>query len=65
MLVGRCSSQLSGHQTMREIKKVTTSERTRISRHAALDMARYAAFVRESRIKIANVTKLNRKSGVT
>ncbi len=29
MLVCRCSSQLSGHQNLTEIKKVTTSERSR------------------------------------
>ncbi len=39
-------------------------ERTRIFWNLALDMATYAAFVKESRIKIANATKLNRKSGV-
>jgi hypothetical protein len=39
-------------------------ERTRISCHVALDMAACAAFVKESRMKIANATKLNRKSGV-
>ena len=39
-------------------------ERTRISCHAALDMATSAAFVKESRMKFANATKLDRKSGV-
>jgi hypothetical protein len=39
-------------------------ERTRISCHATLDLAACAAFVKESRIKVANATKLNRKSGV-
>ena len=29
MLVGRCSSELSGHQNLKEIKQVTTSERSR------------------------------------
>jgi hypothetical protein len=43
---------------------VFSTERTRISCHAALDMATCAAFVKESRMKIANATKLNRKSGV-
>jgi hypothetical protein len=28
MLVGRCSSELSGHQNLKEIKKVTTSDRS-------------------------------------
>jgi hypothetical protein len=39
-------------------------ERTRISCHAAPDTAACAAFVKESRMKIANATKFNRKSGV-
>jgi hypothetical protein len=39
-------------------------ERTRISCHAALDTAACAAFVKESRMKFANATKFNRKSGV-
>jgi hypothetical protein len=39
-------------------------ERTRISCHAVLDIATCAAFVKESRMEIANATKLNRKSGV-
>jgi hypothetical protein len=39
-------------------------ERTRISCHAALDMSACAAFVKESRMKIINATKFNRKSGV-
>src|SRR6202040_3745185 len=40
-----------------------STERTRISCHAALDMATCAAFVKESRMKIANATKLTRKPG--
>jgi hypothetical protein len=39
-------------------------ERTRISCHAALDMASCAAFRKESRMKFANATNLDRKSGV-
>ena len=39
-------------------------ERSRISCRAALDIAACAAFVKESRMKIANATKFNRKSGV-
>jgi hypothetical protein len=39
-------------------------ERTRISCHAALDMAACAAFRKESRMKFANATNLDRKSGV-
>jgi hypothetical protein len=38
-------------------------KRTRISCHAALDMTTCAAFFKESRMKFANATKLNRKSG--
>jgi hypothetical protein len=34
-----------------------------ISCHAVLDMAACAAFVKESRMKIANATKLNRNPG--
>jgi hypothetical protein len=44
--------------------KCFSTERTRISCRAALDMAACAAFVKESRMKIDNATKLNRKSGV-
>ena len=39
-------------------------ERTRISCHAALDMAACAAFRKESRMKFANATKFDRRSGV-
>jgi hypothetical protein len=39
-------------------------ERTRISCHAALDMAASAAFRKESRMNFANATKFDRKSGV-
>jgi hypothetical protein len=45
-------------------RRAVGPERTRISCHAALDMATCAAFVKESRMKIANATKFNRKSGV-
>jgi hypothetical protein len=38
-------------------------DRTRISCHAALDMAACAAFVKESSMKSANATKFHRKSG--
>jgi fructose/tagatose bisphosphate aldolase len=38
-------------------------DRTRISCHAALDIAACAAFVKESSIKCANATKFYRKSG--
>jgi hypothetical protein len=36
---------------------------TRISCHAALDEATYAAFFKESRMKFAKATKFHRKSG--
>src|ERR1700730_14203002 len=39
-------------------------ERTRISCHAVLDTATCAAFSKESRMKLANATNNNRKSGV-
>jgi hypothetical protein len=39
-------------------------ERTRISCHAALDMAACAPFRKEGRMKCINATKINRKSGV-
>jgi hypothetical protein len=39
-------------------------KRTRISYHAALDMAACAAFRKESRMNFANATNLDRKSGV-
>jgi hypothetical protein len=39
-------------------------ERTRISCHEALDTATGAAFSKESRMKFANATNTNRKSGV-
>jgi hypothetical protein len=39
-------------------------ERTRISCHAALDRAACAAFRKESRMKFADATNLDRKSGV-
>jgi hypothetical protein len=39
-------------------------ERTRISCHAAPDTTTYAAFIKESRRKLASATNLNRKSGV-
>ena len=62
MLIGRCSSQLSGHRRLKSHS--LRPERTRISCHAALDMAACAAFRKESRMKFANATKFDRKSGV-
>jgi Putative zinc-finger len=40
-----------------------TEDQTRIYCHAALDIAPYAAFVTERRMRFANATKLHRKSG--
>jgi hypothetical protein len=40
-------------------------ERTRISCHAALKTTACAAFSKESRMKLANATNINRKSGVS
>jgi hypothetical protein len=39
-------------------------ERTRISCHAALETSACAAFRKESRMKLAYATNINRKSGV-
>jgi hypothetical protein len=46
-----------------QIELSSRPERTRISCLAALDTTTYAAFVKESRMKFTNATKLNRKSG--
>jgi hypothetical protein len=40
-----------------------TEDQTRLSCPATLDMATYAAFVTESRMRFANATKFHRKSG--
>ena len=45
-------------------RRAVGPERTRISCLAALDTTSCAAFVKESRMKFTNATKLNRKSGV-
>jgi len=47
-----------------QTKLSSRPERTRISCHATLGTAACAAFFKESRMKIANATKFNRKSGV-
>jgi hypothetical protein len=39
-------------------------KRTRVSCHAEPDTTTYAAFIEESRMKLANATNLYRKSGV-
>jgi hypothetical protein len=43
--------------------KMFSTERTRISRHAAPDTATYAPFLKERRIMLANATNFHRKSG--
>ncbi len=65
MLAGRCSSQLSGHQNLKKNQKSHNlrPERTRISYIAALTVTTCAAFSKESRMKSANATDLDRKSG--
>jgi hypothetical protein len=50
-------------RTTCQIKKVTSSERTRISCHAALERTTCAPFSKERRMKLANATNFNRKSG--
>ena len=47
-----------------QTKLSSRPERTRISCLTALDTTTCAAFVKESRMKFTNATKLNRKSGV-
>jgi hypothetical protein len=44
--------------------KCFSTERTRISCHAAPDTTTYAAFIKESRKKLASATKFHRKSGL-
>ena len=53
---------LSGIHSLRRAFLVIPN-RTRISCHASPDTAACAAFVTESSMKLANATKLNRKSG--
>jgi hypothetical protein len=64
MLVGRCSSELSGHQP-EEIKKVTGSDRSEPGFPATLHSPTPAgaAFSEESRMKLTKATNLDRKSG--
>ncbi len=65
MLVGRCCSQLSGHQNYKKLIKSQAPTGTYPdSCHGALDAAACAAFRKESRMKFVNATNLNRKSGV-
>jgi hypothetical protein len=47
-----------------QTKLSSRPERTRISCHAALETTACAAFSKESRMKFANETDINRKSGV-
>jgi hypothetical protein len=58
----RSSDRFWGHFLSAELS--SRPERTRISYIAALTVATYAAFGKESRMKFANATNLNRKSGV-
>ena len=51
-----CEARRAGRQT-------SAQPGTRISCHAALDEATYAAFFKESRMKFATATKFHRKSG--
>jgi len=51
-----CEARRAGRQT-------SAQSGTRISCHAALDEATYAAFFKESRMKFAKATKFHRKSG--
>jgi hypothetical protein len=53
-----------GKSCLRATDLSSRPERTRISCYVPPDMATRAAFVKESRMKVANATKLNRKSGV-
>jgi hypothetical protein len=64
LVVGRCSPELSAPNPKQIKRHILRPERTRISRHAALDMAACGAFRKESRMKFANATNLDRKSGV-
>jgi hypothetical protein len=62
-LSGRIPCSQENHKISWQNELSSRPERTRISCHAALDTATCAAFVKESRMKIVNATKLNRKSG--
>jgi hypothetical protein len=61
MLVGRCSSQLSGHNLKGKLKK--SQAPTRISYIALLETTTYATLRKERRRKFINATTLNRNSG--
>jgi hypothetical protein len=64
MLPGRCSRELSSRKLQRKKSHKLRPERTRTSCYAALDKTACAAFRKESRMKLANATNLDRKSGV-
>jgi hypothetical protein len=51
-------------QTTTEDKKVTTSERTRISYFTALTGATYVVLPKENHMQLTEATTLDRKSGV-
>ena len=58
------STDAGGERFAPQTKLSSRPERTRISCHAALDRATCAPFRKERRIKFANATNLDRKSGV-
>jgi hypothetical protein len=60
LLTKNCRVELFEYQ----IDLSSRPERTRISCHAALDMTTCAPFRKERRMKFAEATNLNRKSGV-
>ncbi len=63
MLVGRCSSQLSSHKLQAKSKKVTSSERTRISYFTALAPATYVVLLKENHMQLTEAATLDRKFG--
>jgi hypothetical protein len=64
MTILLCPQELQQEVLAPAIELSSRPERTRISCHAALDMAASAAFCKESRMKFASATKFDRKSGV-
>jgi hypothetical protein len=52
------------HKILAATELSSRPERTRISCHAALGLTTCAAFSKESRMKFASATYINRKSGV-
>jgi hypothetical protein len=60
---GICSSADFSWKRVSSPPQTCHLDRTRISCHAALDMAACAAFVKESSMKCGNAIKFHRKSG--